>query len=675
MRISGLSIAAGLAFVLVVVALSAAAGSFGANDIIPRKVLFGNPERTAPFLSPDGTQIAFTAAVDGVMNLWVAPVDDIAAAKPVTLEKRRPIMKYFWARNGSHLLYMQDQGGNENYHLYAVDLATNSTRDLTPHKNVRAEVIADSYERPDELLIGLNNRDPRWHDVWLVNVATGEAKLVLKNEGFTTTLADDNLAIRLASKSLPDGGQEYLRLDGAEWKPFTTVPGDDALTTEPLFFTAGGKAIYMIDSRGRDKSALVKIDLATRKTATIAASDKADVSWVIKHPRTHELLAYASEYDRMEWKALRPEIKPDLAFLDKQVTGHWSLLSQSNDGDLWTLWVDNPGEPIKFALFDRKKRSLRTLFAARPSLEGAPLPLFHSRVIKSRDGLDLVSYVTLPKGSDANNDGVPDKPLPLVLHVHGGPWYRDSFAYHPANAWLANRGYAVLAVNFRGSTGFGKAFVNAGDKEWAGKMHDDLIDAVDWAVKERIARKDKIAIYGASYGGYAALVGLAFTPKKFACGVSVVGPSNLQTMLANTPPYWASFADTFKRRVGDPSTKEGKALLKARSPLFQADKIERPLLIAHGANDPRVKQGEANQIVRAVTRRGQPATYVLYSDEGHGFTRPENRLSFYAISEAFLAQCLGGRAEPIGGDFSGSSVAVPSGKQFIEGLKEALAHP
>jgi len=675
MRTSRWKLAAGLALAAVVAAIASATASFGPNDLIPRKVLFGNPERTAPYLSPDGTKIAFTAAVDGVMNLWVAPVDDIAAAKPVTQEKRRPILKYFWARNGNHLLYMQDQGGNENFHLYAVDLSANTTRDLTPHKNVRAEVVADSYERPDELLVGLNNRDPRWHDVWLVNVVTGDAKLVLKNEGFAATIADNNLAIRLAAKSLPDGGQEYLRLDGAEWKPFATIPGDDALTTEPLFFTLDGKALYMIDSRGRDKSALVKVDIATRKSTIVGAADKADVSYVIKHPRTHEVLAYASEYDRMEWKALKPEIKPDIAFLDKQVTGYWAVLSQSKDGDLWTIWIDNPGEPIKFALFDRGKRSLKTLFAARPSLEGAALPLIHPRVIKARDGLDLVSYVTLPKGSDANGDGTPDKPLPLVLHVHGGPWARDSFAYHPANAWLANRGYAVLTVNFRGSTGFGKAFVNAGDKEWGGKMHDDLIDAVDWAVKERIAQKDKVAIYGASYGGYAALVGLTFTPKKFACGVSVVGPSNLQTMLANTPPYWTSWLDTFKRRVGDPSTKQGKNLLKERSPLFRADKIERPLLIAHGANDPRVKQIEATQIVRAAARKGQPVTYVLYSDEGHGFARPENRLSFYAISEAFLAQCLGGRVEPIGGDFIGSSVAVPSGKQHIEGLKEALAHP
>jgi dipeptidyl aminopeptidase/acylaminoacyl peptidase len=668
-------VVAALALAATAGVIASATAAFGPNDLIPRKVLFGNPERTAPFLSPDGTKIAFTAAVDGVMNLWVAPVDDIAAAKPVTQEKRRPIMKYFWARNGDYLLYMQDQAGNENFHLYAVELATNTTRDLTPFKNVRAEVLADSYERPDELLVGLNNRDQRWHDVWLINVVTGESKLVLKNEGFTTTFADNDLAVRLAAKSLPDGGQEYFRFDGTEWKPFMTIPGGDALTTDPLFFTADDKSFYMIDSRGRDKSALVKIDFATRKSTLLAEPDKADIAYVIKHPQTHEVLAYASEYERMEWTAFKAETKSDIAFLDKQVTGHWSVLSQSKDGNLWTIWVDNHGEPIKFALFDRKKRALKTLFTARPNLEGAPLPRVHPNIIKARDGLNLVSYVTLPKGSDTNADGIPDKPLPLVLHVHGGPWFRDSAAYHPSNAWFANRGYAVLSVNFRGSTGFGKAFVNAGDREWGGKMQDDLIDAVDWAVKERIAQKDKVAIYGASYGGYAALVGLTSTPKKFACGVSIVGPSNLQTMLANIPPYWSSMLDTFKRRVGDPATPAGKRLLRDRSPLFRADKIERPLLIAQGANDPRIKQTEANQIVRAAARKGRPVTYVLYADEGHGFARPENRLSFYAISEAFLAQCLGGRAEPIGSDFAGSSVAVPSGKQHIDGLKEALAHP
>jgi len=652
-----------------------AQAAFGTGGLIPRRVIFGNPERTAPFISPDGTKLAFTAPLDGVMNVWVAPVGDLSAAKAVSKEKTRPVWKYWWAQNGTHVLYMQDQGGNENFHLFAVDLARGTTKDLTPHKAVRAEVIAASHSRPDELLVGLNNRDPRWHDIWLVNVVTGESKLVFKNEGFSDVVADNDLAVRLAVKPTKDGGKEFYSLEQGDWRAFTTVPGDDSLTTELLFFAGDNKAFYLVDSRGRDKRGLMRIDARTKASTLIAQSDKSDISYIIHHPITMEPLAYSDEYERMDWRALKPALKADIAFLNKQVTGYWSVLSQSKDNNLWTIWVDNVGEPIRFALFDRRKRALKTLFAARPSLEGAPLPRAHARVLTARDGLKLVSYLTLPEGSDVDHDGVPDKPLPLVLMVHGGPWSRESFAYSPPAAWLSNRGYSVLTVNFRGSTGFGKSFVNAGDKEWGGKMHDDLIDAVDWAVREGIARGDKVAIYGASYGGYAALVGLTFTPKKFACGVDIVGPSNLNTFLANVPAYWASFRDNLKRRVGDPTTVEGRRLLKERSPIFRAAQIQRPLLIAQGANDPRVKANEADLIVRAMRRKGLPVTYVLYSDEGHGFARPENRLSFYAISEAFLARCLGGRAEPIGDDFEGSSVAVPAGKEHIDGLKEALAKP
>jgi dipeptidyl aminopeptidase/acylaminoacyl peptidase len=647
----------------------------GHDELIPRKVLFGNPERTAPMLSPDGTQIAFTAPVDGVMNIWVGPVDDLEKARPVTKEKTRPVKVYKWVRNGTHLVYLQDQRGNENYHLYAVDLANDTIKDLTPYKAVRAEIAALSYARPDEVLVGLNNRDARWHDAWIINVVTGKSEMALKNDGFSSLIVDNTLTVRLASKPRADGGDDYLIRDGAEWKPFISVPSDDAMTTQLFSFSRDQASLYMLDSRGRDKSALTLLNLKSKAATVLAESDKSDIAYVISDPVTEEVLAYSSEYQRMDWKALDPALKADLKFLDRQVAGYWTLLSQSKDNNLWTLWIDNISEPIKFGLYDRKKRTLKTLFAARPSLEGARLPSIRPRVIKARDGLDLVSYLTLPKGSDADGDGVPDKPLPLVLMPHGGPWARDSYAYNPWGAWLADRGYATLTVNFRGSTGFGKAFVNAGDKEWGGKMHDDLIDAVDWAVASGVARKDKVAIFGASYGGYAALVGLTFTPTKFACAIDIVGPSNLKTFLTNTPPYWTSFFNTFKRRVGDPTTPEGKKLLRDRSPLFRVGKIQRPLLIGQGANDPRVKQSEATQIVRAMTKKGLPVTYAFYADEGHGFSRPENRLSFYAISEAFLSQCLGGRHEPIGDDFEGASIAVPTGKEHIPGLKEALAAP
>jgi dipeptidyl aminopeptidase/acylaminoacyl peptidase len=312
------------------------------------------------------------------------------------------------------------------------------------------------------------------------------------------------------------------------------------------------------------------------------------------------------------------------------------------------------------------------LFSARPALDGKPLVAMWPQEIKARDGLTLVSYLTLPKSVDANNDGKADKPAPLVLFVHGGPWSRDTYGYSGYDQWLANRGYAVLSVNYRGSTGFGKAFTSAGDREWAAKMHDDLIDAAGWAVKQNITTKDQIAIMGGSYGGYATLVGLTFTPDVFKCGVDIVGPSNLNTLLSTIPPYWASFFEQFAKRVGDPRTEDGKKLLAERSPLTHADKITKPLLIGQGANDPRVKQAESDQIVQAMKAKNIPVTYVLFPDEGHGFARPENNKAFNAVTEGFLAQCLGGRVQPVGDDFTGSSITVPDGADRIPGVAEAL---
>ncbi len=666
---------AAVTLLVAAVATFPALAAFGPNEVIPRKIIFGNPERNLPIISPDGAKIAFLAPLNGVMNVWIAPTGDLGAAKAVTQDKTRPIREFQWARNGTHLLYLQDEGGNENFHLYVVDLAKNTTKDLTPYKDTRAEIIAVSYDHPDEVLVGINNRNAQWHDAWLVNVVTGEAKLVQQNDGYSGFVADNTLAIRLAEKSTPDGGQQILKLDGGQWKPFAKIAGDDSLTTQPLFFAADNATLVMLDSRGRDKAALTTVSVADGSSAILAQSDKADIAMAIADPLTNKVLAYAAEYDRPNWVALDDSVKGDIEFLNKQVPGVWQIMSQTRNNNLWTLRIDDVTEPVKFALYDRKAKSLKSLFTARPSLEGAPLSPMYAREIKSRDGLELVSYLTLPRGTDADADGIPDHPLPLVLDVHGGPWGRDSFGYNPEHQWLANRGYAVLSVNFRASTGFGKAFVNAGDKEWAHKMHNDLIDAVNWAVAHSIAQKDKIAIYGGSYGGYATLVGMTFTPTTFACGVDIVGPSNLNTLLASIPPYWASFLDNFKRRIGDPTTPAGQRLLRERSPLFKAGAIQRPLLIAQGANDPRVKQAEADQIVRAMTAKRLPVTFVLYSDEGHGFARPENKLSFYAVSEAFLSQCLGGRFQPIGDDFHGSSIAVPTGKDNVPGLKEALAHP
>jgi dipeptidyl aminopeptidase/acylaminoacyl peptidase len=382
---------------------------------------------------------------------------------------------------------------------------------------------------------------------------------------------------------------------------------------------------------------------------------------------------YRVSYLRSEWHALDSARAADFAFLSANVQGEWNPVSLTKDTNLWIVGRNDATAPGQFLLYDRKAKKISKLFTARPDLEGKPLVPMHPLELKARDGLTLVSYLTLPPGADANNDGRPEQPMPMVLLVHGGPWGRDGYGFNSMHQWLANRGYAVLSVNFRASTGFGKAFIRAGDKEWAGKMHDDLIDAVNWAVAQRIAPKDKIAIMGGSYGGYATLVGLSFTPDVFACGVDIVGPANLETLLSTIPPYWEAVRVKFARAIGDVSTDEGKKLLAERSPLTRAGAIKRPLLIGQGANDPRVKQAESDQIVAAMKEKKIPVTYVLYPDEGHGFARPENSLSFNAITEAFLAHNLGGRFEPVGDDFKGASVKVLEGADQVEGLAAALA--
>lgn len=655
-------------FLMAAAAWSAAA----AQDLIPRETIFGNPERSYPLISPDGKRIAYLAPLNGVMNVWVAPAGDLSSAKSVTAEKGRPIKWFRWTRNNERLLYMQDQGGDENYQIFSVGLDGKNSINLTNRKNTRAILIADSDRMPNQILVGLNDRDPKWHDVWRIETTTGKSVLVEKNEGIEEYFADKNLELRVALKSLPNGGSRVLRKAGSGWNAIFDIAPDDALTTYPMEVAADGKTMMLLDSRGRDKAALVSMDVATGAAKIVGKNAKADVAYMISHPATGAPLAFSAEYLRNEWTAIDPSVQDDIAVIAKNVPGVWYPISQSADNRFWTLRIDNAAEPVKLALYDRTTKKLSTLFVARPALVGAPLAPMRPLVIRARDGLDLVSYLTLPNGSDANGDGKPDKPLPMVLNVHGGPWGRNGFGYDPEHQWLANRGYAVLSVNFRGSTGFGKAFVNAADREWGAKMHDDLLDAVDWAIKQRVAQPAKIAIYGGSYGGYAALVGVTFTPKTFACAVSIVGPSNLNTLLSSVPPYWASFLDKMKRRVGDPGTPEGRKLLTDRSPLFRAAAIERPLLIAQGANDPRVKQVESDQIVSAMKKRNIPVTYVLYADEGHGFARPENRMSFYAVSEAFMSGCLGGKLQPIGGGFAGSSISVPAGKEFVPGLSEAL---
>jgi len=642
--------------------------------LIERAKIFGNPSKTAGQISPDGQWLSWIAPRDGVLNVWVAPVAHPDQAKPLTSEKLRPIRTTFWAPDSSAILFINDKGGDENFLLYGVNVASGELKNYTPFEKTRVQIVGISHKHTDRILVGVNNRDPKWHDVHSLDLATGKLTLVQQNDGYADFVSDEDLVVRLAQKSRPDGGADFYRVKGGkvEATPLATVGLDDALTTSPLRFTADGKTLYWTESRGRDTAALVAQDVASGKTKIVAQDARADIGNGLFHPVTGQAQAYAIDYLKPDYVALTPAIKGDLDFLRKEAGGVFRIVSRNSADDKWVVSMDRVTAPGSTWLYERKGKKLTKLYTARPELEGAPLVQMFPQEIKARDGLTLVSFLTLPKAADANGDGKPEKAVPMVLFVHGGPWARDGYGYNSYHQWLANRGYAVLSVNYRGSTGFGKKFISAGDLQWGRKMHDDLLDAVDWAVKNGVTTADKVAIMGGSYGGYATLAGMAFTPTTFACGVDIVGPSNLFTLLQTIPPYWEAGKQQFYKRMGDPTTEEGKALLKERSPLHFADKIVRPLLIGQGANDPRVNVRESDQIVSAMQAKNIPVTYVVFPDEGHGFARPVNNIAFQSVAENFLGKCLGGRAEPIGGTLQASTAQVKHGAEFAPGLAQAL---
>jgi len=668
-----------LALALGTLAIIAAivAPAFAAEaPLIPRADFFGNPTKAAGRISPDGKWLSWLAPKNGVLNVWIAPVNTPDQARPMTDEKGRPVANYFWAPDSSMLLYATDNGGDENYQLYGVDVTSGARRALTAFPKARVEIDAISHSIADRILIGVNNRDPRYFDVMSLNLKSGALSPVFQNDqGFADFLVDDALTLRGASKTQPNGDVALYQVkDGkAGDQPTEIIPYADASTTAPLDFTHDGKTLYWLDSRGRDTAALIAEDLATGAKTVLGVDPRADIGGLTVSPTTGRAEAYAVNYLRTEWTFVDPAFGADFKYLQAHLKGEIAITSRTHDDDKWTVATNASDAPSQLWLFDRKSRALTKLYTTRPELEGKPLAAMLPVEIKSRDGLTLVSYLTLPAGSDPKGDGRPDHPLPMVLLVHGGPWGRDFWGYNGFHQWLANRGYAVLSVNFRASTGLGKKFTAAGDLQWGRKMQDDLLDAVDWAVGRGVTKRDEVAIFGGSYGGYATLAGLAFTPDAFACGVDLFGPVNLNTLLKTIPSYWASGAAIMYRRMGDPNTPEGQAILKERSPLYAAAEIKKPLLIGQGVNDARVKQAESDQIVAAMQASKIPVTYLLFGDEGHGFQRPENNHAFYAVTEQFLAKCVGGRAEPIGEALQGSTMRVVAGGDLAPGLAAALA--
>jgi dipeptidyl aminopeptidase/acylaminoacyl peptidase len=619
--------------------------------LIPREVLFGNPVKSQAQISPNGKMLAYVAPDEkGVMNVWVRTLgqnDD----RVVTADKKRGIRAYDWQQDSEHLLYGQDFKGDENYHAYQTNLKTKNTRDLTPFQGVQAHRPITDSNFPDEILVPLNIQDRRFHDMYRINLKNGAVELDTENPGDVSGWAvDTQFQVRAAQVILPDGGTEIRVRDDAKspWRSFQKW-GPDETFGGIWGFTPDNTGVYLASSVDANASRLLEVDLATGKSKVVAEDKQYDVGWALTQPKTHKLEAVMFIRQRSEWTVIDKSLQADFDALRKVRDGDFYIVSRDLADNTWIVSYAVDNAPGPTYAYERASKKATLLFSDRPALEKYKLAKMQPISFPARDGMILHGYLTLPVGLESRN-------LPMVLSVHGGPWGRDMWGLDNEVQWLANRGYAVLQINFRGSSGYGKAYLNAGDREWGGKMHDDLIDGKNWAVKQGYADPKQVCIMGWSFGGYATLVGLTFTPDEFVCGIDGVGISNLITDLTNLPTYWEPIKGLFKKRVGDVETEQ--EFLKSRSPLFKADQIKAPLLIAHGANDPRVKQAESDQIVEAMRKNGKPVEYIVFPDEGHGFARPENRMKFYAAAEAFLAKYLGGRAEP------------PSEKENVDDLRK-----
>lgn len=632
--------------------LLSTAASAELPPLIPRALLFGNPERGSPRISPDGKRIAYSAPdKQDVLQVFVQTIGK-EDARQITADKKRGIRQYFWAEDNRTVLYLQDNDGDENFHVFGADIEAGGVRDYTPFQGARAGVVDLNPDFPDTLLVQMNHRKRELFDVYRVDLSSGAVKLDTENPGDVAGWQTDaRMVVRAAQIATPEGGTEIrVRESGrSPWRTLLKVGPEENL--DLVDFSLDGKSVFLNSSIGQDTSRVVLRDLRTGMEKLLAKSDEVDAGQVMVHPRRHVVEAVSFLTGRSEWKVVDAGVRADFAALRTAAEGDFSVVSRDRADKTWLVAYTQDRGPIRYLSWDRAASKATFLFSHQPKLEGLALAEMKPISFAARDGLTIHGYLTLPPG-------LPAQTLPMVLLVHGGPWGRDVWGYNSWAQWLANRGYAVLQPNFRASTGYGKKFLHAGDRQWGKTMHTDLVDAVGWAVGQGIADPKRVAIFGGSYGGYSALAGATFTPDLFHCAVDIVGPSNLFTLLKSIPPYWKPVLSMFRARIGDIDDPKDEALLRAASPLFSAEKIRIPLLIGQGANDPRVKQAESEQIVAAIEKQGGKAVYVLYTDEGHGFARPPNRMDFNARAEHFLAEQLGGRAEPMQGERMPGSTAV-----------------
>jgi len=610
------------------------AASEQSGELIPRSVLFGNPERIAPELSPDGSMIAYIAPVDSVLNLWVMNIDR-TDPRQITFDTNRGVTNYFWAENGTDILYMQDEAGEENTHVYRLNVATGEVTDLTPFEDVKAYVSATDEDQPNTVIIEMNQNNPMFFDVYSCNLTTGELTLIQENHGFTEDgqiclgfMTDEDLTVRLmATIDSETGDITFLIRDteDSEWEEFIVFSALDMVGPER--FSKDGTGVYYQSNLESNTTKLLYQDLETGEVTEIAHNLLADIGGVSFDPFTGEPRAVSFHYLRRNVEMLDASIQEDYDFLTEFKEGDFGVTSRDNADEIWIVVYFTPQNPATYYIYDRNTKDMTFLFTAIPELENYQLADIQPLLIPARDGHELPSYLTLPV--DAG-----DEPLPMVLYVHGGPWARDYYGYEPFAQMLANRGFAVLQVNFRASTGFGKDHMNQGNKEWGGLMQDDLTDAVAWAIGEGIADSARIVIMGGSYGGYATLAGVTFTPDLYCAGVDFFGPSNLVTFRETVPAYWKPAGIMMDIRIGD--MEDDLEMLEDRSPLNHVEDISVPMLIVQGVNDSRVVQAESDQMVDALRNNGNEVLYVVYNNEGHGFAIEANRLEFAGIVEEFL---------------------------------------
>ena len=625
--------------------------------LIPREILFGNPERSHPEVSPDGAQIAWLAPdKNEVLNVWASAIDG-KNPHPITNEPHRPIAWYAWGGDAKHILYLQDNAGDENEHLFSTDLTNGNVRDLTPFRGVRAQNVLTDLQHPRFVLVALNLRDRHAFDMYRIDLETGAVTLEATNPGDVLTWTTDNdFVIRAATAFDGKTAASIVRVrDAADkpWRDLVVMPFERALFAGEVFigslvagFDPDGKSLVIHSALHSDKGRLVRVDLRSGEELGVVAQDpQSDVAdqdemvapKILTNPTTNAVEAVLFDYTKPHWVFLDPKMEADFATISHEAAGFIDLASRDRADRRWIIAARRSDRPASYYTFDRETKKVALLYDENPPLQRYTLAPKKPAIIKARDGLELASYLTSPPGVEAKN-------LPLVLLIHGGPWDRDHDNYDPEVQFLTNRGYAVLQVNYRGSTGFGLKFFNAGNNEYGRGMQQDLYDAVQWAIDQKIVDPKRIATMGGSGGGFATLCALEMRPDLFACGVDVVGPSDQAANFRSFPSYWSIVMPRWRRRGGDFDHDE--ELNRKVSPLYHVDKIRAPLLIGQGKNDPRVAIATSDAMVAALRKAKREVAYVVYSDEGHGFARPENQLDFYGRVEEFLAKHLGGRAEP-----------------------------